>query len=145
MVKTLFGSSFQLPGFATNAAERTARAALDEWFAALQARDAQRVTDLYAPDALLLATFASEPLTSPKEVLAYFERLVANEGLRAELDQIRFYGDANVSVASGLYTFRFIQDGKPISIPARFTLTFERKGGRWLITSHHSSVQPSPL
>jgi len=46
-------------------------------------------------------------------------------------------------VISGLYTFSFEEDGKMVSIPARFSFVYEKENGKWLIVEHHSSKVPS--
>jgi hypothetical protein len=36
------------------------------------------------------------------------------------------------------------RDGKAVVRPARFSLVYRNRGGRWLIMDHHSSVVPAP-
>jgi hypothetical protein len=53
---------------------------------------------------------------------------------------IRVYGDTAVN--SGTYTWSFTRDGVPRSLPARYSFTYVRQAGRWMIVDHHSSVLP---
>jgi hypothetical protein len=43
-------------------------------------------------------------------------------------------------VDAGLYTFTFGATGQVVH--ARYTFTYRWEGGKWLITSHHSSAMP---
>jgi hypothetical protein len=52
------------------------------------------------------------------------------------------YGDTAIN--SGIYTFSSVRDGKPITIPARFSFAYRHRDGRWVIIDHHSSVVPVP-
>jgi hypothetical protein len=47
--------------------------------------------------------------------------------------------DCNSATDAGLYTFRFA-DGS--SVKARYSFSYKRINGQWLITSHHSSGMP---
>jgi hypothetical protein len=47
--------------------------------------------------------------------------------------------DCNSATDAGLYTFRFA-DGT--SVKARYSFSYKRINGQWLITSHHSSGMP---
>jgi hypothetical protein len=53
---------------------------------------------------------------------------------------IRVYGD--VAINSGDYTFADVRDGNPVTTPARFSMVFVNRDGKWLIVDHHSSRVP---
>jgi hypothetical protein len=53
---------------------------------------------------------------------------------------VRVLGD--VAINSGAYTFTAQRIGQPDPRPARFTLTYRLRDGRWLIVDHHSSSVP---
>ena len=53
---------------------------------------------------------------------------------------LRVYGD--IAVSTGYYTFSDVRDGKAISRPARYSMTFRNRGGTWRIVAHHSSEVP---
>jgi hypothetical protein len=40
------------------------------------------------------------------------------------------------------FTFSDVRDGQAVSVPARFTLVFRNRDGKWLIVGHHSSRVP---
>lgn len=55
---------------------------------------------------------------------------------------IRVYGDTAVN--TGCYTFSYVKDGETRSLPARYSFTYVKRGGNWLIVDHHSSTMPYP-
>jgi uncharacterized protein (TIGR02246 family) len=118
-------------------------AALVKWTRALASgQGGKPVAALYARDAILLATFAPEPLTTPAAIAAYFRQLTAKPGLAATVDseRIDLFGDG--AADTGLYTFRYREGGKEVRVPARFTFVYRKTARGWLIVSHHSSVVP---
>jgi uncharacterized protein (TIGR02246 family) len=130
-----------------DAAAAAVRGALDGWIEAVNKSDADSIAALYVRDAVLLATFDPVVLTTPDQRLNYFVNFKARKKLKASVDEchIEMLGD-NAGVASGLYTFRFIDEkGAPQTVHARFTYVYERQPeGKWLVIAHHSSVAPNP-
>ncbi len=118
-------------------------AAFAEWRAALASGDAQNVVQLYDEDAILFATLEPRPLTTQRERTRYFTKLTAKPKLTATVDQknIQILDD-EYALVSGLYTFRFEQDGKMVAVPARYSFVYEKEDGRWVILEHHSSKVP---
>jgi uncharacterized protein (TIGR02246 family) len=119
-------------------------AALIKWTRALaEGQGGKPVAALYAKNAILLATFAPAPLTTPAAIAAYFRRLTAKPDLRAtiESEKIDLFDD-NGAADTGLYTFSYRDGGKEVRVPARFTFVYRRTPRGWLIVSHHSSVVP---
>jgi hypothetical protein len=55
---------------------------------------------------------------------------------------IRVYG--NTAINTGYYTFSYVKDGQPRTIPARYSFVYVKQGGKWLIVDHHSSAMPAP-
>src|SRR5262249_19542902 len=43
---------------------------------------------------------------------------------------------------AGYYTFSFTKDGEAKTPPARYSFTYVKRGGQWLIVDHHSSAMP---
>jgi len=129
--------------FTTEAARMQVRAALDTWTTKLAQRNPANIVSLYAPNAVLLATFAKAPIGAPSPRTKYFEGLMKNEGLRCRIDSVttRIYGD--IGINSGLYTFMYEKDGKTVNVPARYTFVYQRNGSGWRILEHHSSLQPN--
>lgn len=119
-------------------------AAAQSWVAALNTCAVDRILALYDRDAVLWPTTSREIANSPDKIRQYFERVCSSptrpQGALNE-QYVRMYGD--IALNSGTYTFTIMRDGKPIAIPARFSFTYRRTGGQWLIVDHHSSGMPA--
>jgi uncharacterized protein (TIGR02246 family) len=133
-----------LPGFtsAQNGTEDAAAvvAATSEWISAFNTRDPDRIAALYAPDAILWGTVSKTIRTTHQEILEYFtESATKRPNLRMFLGEyhVRIYGD--IATNSGYYTSRNPVDGQDVVIPMRFTFTYRREAGRWMVVNHHSS------
>ena len=116
--------------------------ATEDWRTAYDSRHPQRITALYAADAALWGTTLKALATTPAAVAEYFKDAPARPDARVVFGEqnIRVYGD--LAANSGTDTFTGVRDGKPVSLPARFSMTFRRQEGKWLIIDHHSSWMP---
>ncbi len=136
------------PGFSNageDGTERAVRAATAEWIETFNSRDAARIAALYAPEAVFLGTISPTIRTTPEQILEYFVASATRRPtLRMTLGEqhVRVYGD--VAFNSGFYTSRFVQDGREIVNPMRFSFAYRRSGDRWMIVNHHSSRIPAP-
>jgi hypothetical protein len=104
------------------------------------------VLPLYAEGAVLWGTLSPTVRADRAALRDYFVgAFKVLPGLKVAFgDQlIRVYGDTAVN--TGYYTFSFTKDGETKTLPARYSLTFVKNGGRWLIVDHHSSTLPSTL
>ena len=120
-------------------------AATAEWIATFNTRDPARISALYAPDAILWGTVSKTIRTSPQEILDYFtESSAMRPNLRMFLGEyhVRLYGD--LAINSGYYSSRNPVDGQEVVVPMRFTFTYRREDGRWMIVNHHSSRFATP-
>jgi uncharacterized protein (TIGR02246 family) len=116
------------------------KAATAEWISTFNTRDPERITALYAPDAVLWGTVSKTIRTTPEEILEYFTQSATRRpNLRMFLGEqhVRVYGD--IATNSGYYTSRNPVDGQEVVIPMRFTFMYRKEGGRWMIVNHHSS------
>ena len=128
-----------------NAVQKEVVAATASWAEAFNARDARRIAALYADDAVFWGTISPTIRTTPEAVLEYFTNSTTKRpDLRIAIGEqhVRVYGDTAIN--SGYYTSRNVQDEQEIITPMRFTFVFHRRGGRWMIVSHHSSRMPAP-
>ena len=105
-------------------------AATAAWVEAFNSRDPARIGAFYTRDAVVQGLDVKEAPQRPTERVALGER------------QIRVYGDT--ATDSGTYNFFEMRDGKAVLTPARYTLVYQKRGGRWLIVEHHSSPVPAP-
>jgi uncharacterized protein (TIGR02246 family) len=114
-------------------------ALFDRWNASLQTGDPHQVVANYAERSILLPTVSNTPRLTPAEKLDYFEHFLQSRP-SGKID-LRFVDAAcNTAVDAGLYTFTFGATGQVVH--ARYTFTYRWEGGKWLITSHHSSALP---
>ena len=115
-----------------------------QWAQAIAADDPDQVVALYADDAVLWGTLSPVVRADRAAVRDYFvAAFKALPGLKVEFGNqlIRLYGDTAVN--TGSYTFSYLKDGQPRSLPARYSFTYVRRGERWLIVDHHSSAMPA--
>lgn len=129
-------------GNADSTAREQVAAATDAWRAAYDSRDLARITGAYAPDAVFWGTTMKTVATTPAAVQEYFKDAPTRPNARVVFgeQQIRVYGDTAVN--TGTYTFSDNRDGKATTTPARFSMVFNKRGGRWVMVSHHSSRLP---
>lgn len=115
------------------------------WNKALATGDAAAVAALYAPDATLLPTLSDDNRMNRTEIAEYFrEDFLPKKPQGVITESVVTILDNNTATRSGDYDFTVTDaDGEQQVVPARFTFVYEKVEGRWLISSHHSSVQPS--
>ncbi|MBC3410254.1 DUF4440 domain-containing protein [Pseudomonas sp. SWRI51] len=111
----------------------------DQWNAGLLSGDPAQVAQLYSKDAVLLPTLSPVPRLTHVDRLAYFEKFL-RDGPSGKLDTHEVQTGCNEATAAGLYTFEFAATGQKVA--ARYTFTYRWDGQRWLISQHHSSLQP---
>src|SRR5262249_21986677 len=111
------------------------------WVEAFNKRDLGRLTALYDNDAVLWGIASQRMSVGPAAPAEHFKG-ASRAGGRVTLgeQQIRVYGD--VAIDTGSYTFWESRDGKPVAVPARYTLVYRHRDDRWLIVDHHSSLVP---
>lgn len=119
--------------------EQQVAALFDRWNASLATGSPQKVVENYAQGSILLPTVSNKPRLSAAEKVDYFEHFLANAP-SGRIDQRFIKLGCNAALDAGLYTFTFARTGAVVK--ARYTYTYEFSGGKWLITSHHSSAMP---
>jgi uncharacterized protein (TIGR02246 family) len=125
------------------ASEGEIAALFDRWNASLQTGDPHQVVANYATRSILLPTVSNRPRLTPAEKEEYFQHFLQNRP-SGKID-LRFVDIAcDTAVDAGLYTFTFGTTGQVVQ--ARYTFTYRWEpgpsGGKWLISSHHSSAMP---
>lgn len=117
-------------------------AVAEQWAAAFTKGDLDALMRLYDDDAQLWGTSSSQLRKGARAIRQYYAQLLkAFPGIRISLRETnpRVYGDAGVS--SGSYTMRRVgANGKVVVTSARFTMTYVRRDGQWLIVDQHSSL-----
>jgi uncharacterized protein (TIGR02246 family) len=132
------------PALAPAGPKEDVAAATQAWADAFNSRDPERVLALYDPEAVLWGTVSPTLRDTPAAIRDYFKGMPSQPQFRVTLGdhRIRVYGP--VAINTGSYTFSNVRDGQPVTFPARFSLTFQQRDGRWMIVDHHSSSMPSP-
>jgi len=102
------------------------------------------ILKLYAPDAILLSTFAPNILYNRKgDIRDYFATLTRYPEIQCVPEKLVTQILNGVAVNSGFYHFSYLDaDGKVVNIPARFTFVYQHENKEWLIINHHSSEMP---
>lgn len=118
-------------------------ALFDRWNTAVETGDAEKVADLYAPDAVLLPTLSPEIRTTRAGIVDYFEHFLAKHPSGEEIKSVVKVLGARSAIDTGLYRFTFHNaDGTTNSVDARYTFVYEKRDGAWWIINHHSSLVP---
>ncbi|MFJ9564684.1 SgcJ/EcaC family oxidoreductase [Streptomyces fuscichromogenes] len=116
----------------------------DKWNAALRTGDPEKVAGLYAKDAVLLPTVSNKIRTNHAEIVDYFEHFLQNKPVGKKVETIVNVLDTNSAIDTGVYEFTLTdpKTGAQRVVEARYTYEYEKRGGKWLIVNHHSSVMP---
>ncbi len=121
-------------------------AATAKWAEIFTDDNPDKILALYAKDAVLWGTLSPKRRDDPEGVRDYFVKayVALPQHTVSFGDQlIRVYG--NTAINTGYYTFFYVINGEAKSLPARYSLTYVKRGKKWLIVDHHSSAMPAPL
>lgn len=122
-----------------------ARATIQAWVDAFNRRDLDALCALYAPDAVLWGTLATELITQPATLRAYFERALGPAlDTRVELLEAHEQADGAFAIVSGRYRLRYREGGAPRESLARHSFVLDAAAPGWRIRHHHSSLMPEP-
>ncbi len=122
----------------------TAKDILNTWIGAIEKRDVEQVLALYHPTAILIPTFSDVILNTPGKIRQYFERLTGRQGLQISVHAKTVHEQTlppDLSVLSGIYTWKFRVEEELITYEARFSFVMNSKGAA-PIMHHHSSQIP---
>ncbi len=144
LASCLIVSSFLSFAFAT-CTKTQVEHANTQWANAIASHNVNKVVNLYASQAVLLATVENKPIITQQGRTQYFTHFFdtyKNAHVKYKGKQyIQVFADGAVS--SGLYNFYGKKQGKDVVVPARYTFVYlSTKDGCRLIT-HHSSMLPN--
>jgi uncharacterized protein (TIGR02246 family) len=120
-------------------------AATQRWITAFNECNSTKAAALYDTTAVLWGTVSTSIITTAPEVTQYFQRVCAatpQPKVALSEQHVRVYGD--LALNSGTYTFTVFPAGQARQFPARFSFTYRKHAGEWLIVDHHSSALPAP-
>ena len=117
-------------------------AATAQWIDAFNRKSATDIVKLYAPDAVFLGTSSPVIRDTPTLVAEYFKSLATLGDATNAVGEHRVQLFGDIAINSGYYTLTRTQDGRTTQSPARFSFVYQKRGGKWLIVSHHSSALP---
>jgi uncharacterized protein (TIGR02246 family) len=128
----------------TKASTQQIASLFDTWNAALQTGDPQKVAGLYAKDAVLLPTVSNKVRSDRAEIVDYFHHFLQHKPVGKKTETIVNVLDGNTAIDTGVYAFTLTDraTGEKRVVEARYTYTYEKIGGKWLIVNHHSSAMP---
>jgi uncharacterized protein (TIGR02246 family) len=117
-------------------------AATAAWVEAFNSRDPARLSALYDSDAVLTDAAESRPRVGAAPIADYYKEVARRPTRRVALGErsVRRFGDT--AIDSGSLTYFEMRDGTATTTPGRYSLTYQNRGGRWLIVDHH--VSPAP-
>ena len=146
MRKTIWACALVMmlaPAAASAGPAEEANDLLDRWVAAFNANDANAVTALYTPDAILLGTSSAVISQGTEQIFEYFARLPKSGSQVRISERHLLVLDDTAVVGTGFYEYELIQGGRAVLAPARFTMVMVKRGDHWLIAHEHSSQRPS--
>ena len=110
----------------------------NRWNEALATGSPKVVTELYAPNAILLPTISNQVRHNHNEIEDYFELFLANKPKGVLLEQnIRIFDELVIN--SGICIFTFEDN---LIVKTRFSFVYQLLDNRWKIIEHHSSRMP---
>jgi uncharacterized protein (TIGR02246 family) len=117
-------------------------AATAAWVDAFNSRDPARISALYDPEAVLSDSSEPKPRVGAAAIADYYKSAAQRPTQRVALGErnIRVFGDT--AIDSGTYNFFEMRDGQATLTPARYTLVYRNRGGKWLIVDHQSASAP---
>ncbi len=120
-------------------------AATAKWAETFANDDPGPVLALYDQEAVLWGTLSPTRRDDPAAIRDYFVKAFAalpQHKVTFGDQLIRVYG--NTAINTGYYTFSFVKDGQAKTLPARYSFTYVKRDGNWMIVDHHSSAVPAP-
>jgi uncharacterized protein (TIGR02246 family) len=114
------------------------------WLDTVKTHDPSAVTELYAPYGVLVGTVAQRIKQGHEDIEGYFDMFLAKDGLTGTYQSHLIQTFNNWAIDSGTYTFEWVEEGKSVIVPARFTFVYEKSDydRGWRIANHHSSELP---
>jgi len=114
----------------------------EQWMRAVCAHDVARVVRTYARNGVLVGTVAQRIKVGRADIKLYFDRFLAKNGVRGRFDSHLIQPYDGWGIHSGTYTFVWVEGGRSVVVPARYTFVWTDTPEGWRIANHHSSALP---
>jgi uncharacterized protein (TIGR02246 family) len=117
-------------------------AATAAWVEAFNSRDPGRIAALYDAEAVLSDTAEPKPRVGAAAIADYYKSAAQRSTQRVALGErnVRMLGDT--AIDSGTLTYFEMRDGNATTTPGRYSLTYHRRGGKWMIVDQQLSTTP---
>lgn len=124
-----------------SAARDQITAATAAWAEAFNSRDPARMSALYDAEAVLTDAGEARPRIGGAAIGDYYQNVTRRPTQRVALGErnVRVLGDT--AIDSGTLTYFEMRDGNATTTPGRYSVTYQRCGGKWLIVDHHLSAR----
>lgn len=102
-----------------------------------------KVTALFAPDAVLLATVSNTPRTTPAGIRDYFVSFLKNAPMgRIDTSTVKLGCNQASRVGTWTVTLTDARTKAKTDVKARYSFIYKYAQGRWWIDHLHSSMMP---
>jgi len=125
-----------------SAAKDQVVAATAAWVEAFNSRDAARLSALYDAEAVLTDAAEARQRVGAADIADYYKKATQRPTQRVALGErnLRLLGDT--AIDSGSLTYFEMRDGNATTTPGRYSLTYQKRGGKWLIVDQQLSSTP---
>lgn len=115
-------------------------AATAAWVEAFNSRNPARLSALYDAQAVLNDASEPGPRVGASAIADYYKNVGQRPTQRVALGErnIRLLGD--VAIDSGTLTYFEMRDGNAITTPGRYSFTYQKRGGKWVIVDQQTSL-----
>ena len=133
-------------GLAAPSATTGAGAVDAAWVKAFKANDLEAVMGCYAPDAVVWLPDAPEAKGAQAIRESYQALFSANTVQAVALSETHYATVGNRSIGWGKFSMTMVPKatGTAAVATGRFTVVAEKRGGKWLYTVDHASMNPPP-
>ena len=116
--------------------------ALTNWLNVLADGDPVKITDLYLEDGVLLGTVAEDIKQGHTAIQEYFDMFVTKNPI-GSVNSFILQNFGDICISDGTYTFELDgEEGGRESVAARYTYVWKKINNKWMIATHHSSINP---
>lgn len=141
---SLFPSSALAGSMAcAHASRHTIEAQFNRFNDSWQTGDPDKVTALFLPNAVLLATVSNKPRTTHAEIRDYFDHFLLSRPV-AKIDTSTVRLNCNTATRVGTWTITLTdpKTHKKSDVHARYSFVYKFDKGQWWIKHLHSSLMP---